>query len=107
MNYHGFAVPVKGFLIDEVLPASAAAKDFDARRNVYPQSVQYALQNLLDSHDTDRLASMIVNAGKRPTSSRIALISTMACRRATCPRTTSASPRMTSAAFNALWRCCR
>jgi cyclomaltodextrinase / maltogenic alpha-amylase / neopullulanase len=65
MNYHGFAVPVKGFLIDEVLPASAAAKDFDARRNVYPQPVQYALQNLLDSHDTDRLASMIVNAGKR------------------------------------------
>jgi glycosidase len=66
MNYHGFAVPVKGFLIDEVLPASAAAKDFDARRNVYPPSVQYALQNLLDSHDTDRLASMIVNAKKRP-----------------------------------------
>jgi glycosidase len=66
MNYHGFAIPVKGFLIDQVLPASAAAKDFDARRNVYPQSVQYALQNLLDSHDTDRLASMIVNAEKRP-----------------------------------------
>jgi glycosidase len=66
MNYHGFAVPVKGFLIDQVLPPSAAAKDFDARRGVYPQPVQFALQNLLDSHDTDRLASMIVNAGKRP-----------------------------------------
>ncbi len=66
MNYHGFAVPVKGFLIDQVLPASAAATDFDARRNVYPRSVQHALQNLVDSHDTDRLASMIVNAGKRP-----------------------------------------
>jgi cyclomaltodextrinase / maltogenic alpha-amylase / neopullulanase len=65
MNYHGFALPVKGFLIDRVLPASAAAKDFDARRNVYPRSVQNALQNLVDSHDTDRLASMIVNAGKR------------------------------------------
>ena len=58
--------PVKGFLIDQVLPASAAAKDFDARRNVYPPAVQYALQNLMDSHDTDRLASMIVNAGQRP-----------------------------------------
>jgi glycosidase len=66
MNYHGFAVPVKGFLIDQVLPPSAAAKDFDARRGVYPPPVQFALQNLLDSHDTDRLASMIVNAGKRP-----------------------------------------
>ena len=28
--------------------------------------MQYALQNLIDSHDTDRLASMIVNAGRRP-----------------------------------------
>ncbi len=28
--------------------------------------MQYALQNLMDSHDTDRLASMIVNAGQRP-----------------------------------------
>src|SRR4029077_7799126 len=28
--------------------------------------MQYALQNLMDSHDTDRLASMIVNAGRRP-----------------------------------------
>ena len=28
--------------------------------------MQYALQNLMESHDTDRLASMIVNAGRRP-----------------------------------------
>ena len=28
---------------------------------MYPDSVDYVLQNLLDSHDTDRLASMIVN----------------------------------------------
>ena len=62
MNYHGFAFPVKGFLIDRVLPASAAARDFDARRDAYPRDVQFALQNLVDSHDTDRLASMIVNA---------------------------------------------
>jgi glycosidase len=66
MNYHGFAVPVKGFLIDQVLPPSGAAHELDARRSVYPPAVQYALQNLMDSHDTDRLASMIVNAGKRP-----------------------------------------
>jgi glycosidase len=65
MNYHGFAVPVKGFLIDQVLPPSGAAHELDARRNVYPPAVQYVLQNLMDSHDTDRLASMIANAGKR------------------------------------------
>jgi cyclomaltodextrinase / maltogenic alpha-amylase / neopullulanase len=34
----------------------------DERRADYPEPVQLALQNLVDSHDTDRLASMIVNA---------------------------------------------
>jgi glycosidase len=66
MNYHGFSFPVKGFLIDEVLPPSGAARELDERRNGYPRPVQYVLQNLMDSHDTDRLASMIVNAGRRP-----------------------------------------
>ncbi len=66
MNYHGFAFPVKGFLIDEVLPPSGAARELDERRNGLPPPVQYAVQNLMDSHDTDRLASMIVNAGRRP-----------------------------------------
>ena len=66
MNYHGFSVPVKGFLIDEALAPSGAALQLNERRNEYPQAMQYALQNLIDSHDTDRLASMIVNAGQRP-----------------------------------------
>jgi cyclomaltodextrinase len=66
MNYHAFAFPVKGFLIDRLLPAAAAAREFDARRAGYSRPIQYALQNLVDSHDTDRLASMIVNAGQRP-----------------------------------------
>jgi glycosidase len=66
MNYHGFSYPVKGYLIDEVLPPSGAAREFDARRKMYSRVQQYALQNLMDSHDTDRLASMIVNAGRRP-----------------------------------------
>jgi cyclomaltodextrinase len=64
MNYHGFAFPVKGFLIDEVLPPSGFARELDARRNGHSRPVQYAVQNLMDSHDTDRLASMIVNAGR-------------------------------------------
>lgn len=66
MNYHGFAFPMKGFLIDQTLSPSGAAKLFNDRRNEYPVDVQYGLQNLTDSHDTDRLASMIVNAGRRP-----------------------------------------
>jgi glycosidase len=66
MNYFGFSFPVKGFLIDETLAPSGAARLFDERRQGFPLANQYALQNLMDSHDTDRLASMIVNAGRRP-----------------------------------------
>jgi glycosidase len=64
MNYHGFAFPTKGFLIDGTLPPSEYAALLNERREDYPEAVQYALQNLVDSHDTDRLASMIVNAGR-------------------------------------------
>lgn len=66
MNYYGFAFPVKGFLIDRTLAAPAFAEMLAARRTAYPLPVQYALLNLVDSHDTERLASMIVNAGRRP-----------------------------------------
>ncbi|HEX4415086.1 MAG TPA: glycoside hydrolase family 13 protein [Lacipirellulaceae bacterium] len=66
MNYHGFAIPTKGFLIDQTLAPSGAERQFNDRRNEYPPAMQYALQNLMDSHDTDRSASMIVNAGLRP-----------------------------------------
>jgi glycosidase len=66
MNYFGFAFPAKGFLIDDVLTPSEAVLQLSGRRTAYPEAVQQALQNLIDSHDTDRLASMIVNAGRRP-----------------------------------------
>ncbi|HVT30153.1 MAG TPA: alpha-amylase family glycosyl hydrolase, partial [Lacipirellulaceae bacterium] len=66
MNYYAFAFPVKGFLIDRTLAPSGAAKLLDERRDEFPPATRYALQNLVDSHDTDRLASMIVNAGRRP-----------------------------------------
>ena len=62
MNYHGFAFLVKGFLIDATLPASEFAVRFETRQRAYPWRVRLAMQNLIDSHDTDRLASMIVNA---------------------------------------------
>lgn len=66
MNYYAFSFPVKGFLIDEVLPPREAERQLNDRREAYSEATQYALQNLIDSHDTDRVASMIVNAGRRP-----------------------------------------
>ncbi len=62
MNYHGFAFLVKGFLIDGSLSPTQFVKEFAERSGKHPSRVRYALQNLIDSHDTDRVASMIVNA---------------------------------------------
>ncbi|MEM8866025.1 MAG: alpha-amylase family glycosyl hydrolase, partial [Planctomycetota bacterium] len=62
MNYHGFAFPMKGYLVDGTTSAGDAARELVARMNEFPSARRYALQNLMDSHDTDRLASMIVNA---------------------------------------------
>jgi glycosidase len=61
MNYYGFAMPVKGFLVDKNVKPSAFSKMLDERRGQLPEAIAYAMQNLMDSHDTDRLASMIVN----------------------------------------------
>ncbi len=62
MNYE-FAKAVMKFFIDEKV--AITPKQFDSTlaviRHMYPDSVNYVLQNLVDSHDTDRLASMIVN----------------------------------------------
>jgi len=61
MNYFAFAFPVKGFLIDGRIPPSRFASLLDSRREAFqPESIP-VLQDLVDSHDTDRLASMIVN----------------------------------------------
>lgn len=66
MNYHGFAFPVKGFLIDGTSEPSTFASMINERREEYPMEMQFVLQNLIDSHDTDRLASMIVNEARQP-----------------------------------------
>lgn len=62
MNYE-FAKAVMKFFVDKKL--AVTPEQFDstlaAIRHMYPDSIDYVLQNLLDSHDTDRLASMIVN----------------------------------------------
>jgi len=62
MNYR-FAAATTKFFIDQKNKISVS--QFDAElaqiRNDYPAEVNFVLQNLMDSHDTDRLASMIVN----------------------------------------------
>jgi cyclomaltodextrinase / maltogenic alpha-amylase / neopullulanase len=63
MNYHGFAYLVKGFLIDGTLTPHDFGQELVARLGEYPRAMQYAMQNLIDSHDTERVGSMIVNAG--------------------------------------------
>jgi glycosidase len=61
MNYHAFAFPLKGFLVDGRLSAHDFGRELALRRQKYPPAMQFVLQNLVDSHDTDRIASMIVN----------------------------------------------
>jgi cyclomaltodextrinase len=62
LNYR-FADAVKAFFIDRQSPIGAT--EFDERlaalRADCPPPTNLALMNLLDSHDTDRLASQIVN----------------------------------------------
>ncbi len=64
MNYYGFAFPVKAFLVDGKISAERFAHELSTRRSEYPAEMRPALQNLLDSHDTERIASMIVNRNR-------------------------------------------
>ncbi len=61
MNYWAFAEPAKGFLVDGAVKPSKFAEELNARRDKYPAPVQLAVWNVIDSHDTPRLAQMIVN----------------------------------------------
>lgn len=64
MNYHAFAFPVKGFFVDYAIAPSEFSRMILERKEDYAPQVRFAMQNLIDSHDTDRVASMIVNAGE-------------------------------------------
>ena len=61
MNYNAFTIPVKGYLIDDNIGSSKFVSLTNERREGFPPAVAYVMQNLMDSHDTDRLASMIAN----------------------------------------------
>jgi len=62
MNYR-FAAAVTKFFIDRTNRISPSQFDQELAqiRFDYPAEVNFVLQNLLDSHDSDRLASMIIN----------------------------------------------
>ena len=61
MNYYGFAMPVKGFLADNMMSGKAFVDMLGTRLEQYPRANRVAMLNLVDSHDTPRIASMIVN----------------------------------------------
>ena len=84
MNYYGFAVPVKGFFIDGKLSASGFAEKLNAARDKLPAKSVHFVQNLIDSHDTDRVASMIVNGETTRTISSAALRTSMGLSRIRC-----------------------
>jgi len=62
MNYE-FAKGVVKFFVNKKMKISPSQFDSTLKtiRNLYPSDIDYVLQNLIDSHDTDRLGSMIMN----------------------------------------------
>ncbi|MBZ0199873.1 MAG: glycoside hydrolase family 13 protein [Ignavibacteriaceae bacterium] len=66
MNYN-FAYAVKDFFInvDKKIKASAFIDELKKVDENYPDDNLYALQNLMDSHDTERLLSLIENPDRK------------------------------------------
>lgn len=62
MNYWAFLQPVKDFFINKRGTAESFWNTITSRMNAYSADVQAAMQNITDSHDTERLASQIVNS---------------------------------------------
>ncbi len=61
MNYHALAVPLDAFAFDGRTDAATFAAEVTSRFDAFPAATRPALMNVLAGHDTDRLASMIVN----------------------------------------------
>ena len=62
MNYQ-FAEPALAWIgnKDQRIPPSEVDRQLTNLRNAYPAEATFVLQNLADSHDTDRLVSKIFN----------------------------------------------
>jgi glycosidase len=63
MNYP-FTEAVQDYMIDQSMTASDFMKRLRSVREGLPDGAELVQQNLMDSHDTPRLASMIVNPGR-------------------------------------------
>lgn len=61
MNYHAFSMPVKGYFIDGVRDAQWFVHELGGRLEAWNSINPEAQLNVLDSHDTPRLASMVMN----------------------------------------------
>ncbi len=61
MNYHGFRVPVMKYFTGRKIKVSEFDRMLAERRALYPHSTNCLLQNLLSSHDTARILSVIKN----------------------------------------------
>ena len=61
MNYHALAIPLDAFAFDGRIDAATFADEVTSRFDAFPEATRPALMNILAGHDTDRLASMIVN----------------------------------------------
>jgi glycosidase len=66
MNYN-FTYACTEYFANErkKIPASAFDRRLQELREAFPAEVAYVMQNLLGSHDTDRIASRIVNRDKK------------------------------------------
>ncbi|MBD3615937.1 MAG: glycoside hydrolase family 13 protein [Gracilimonas sp.] len=62
MNYR-FAYAAKDFLIDDKIDTEEFVNRLEQIEEDYPDGAGHVLQNLMDSHDTARLASFTVNRG--------------------------------------------
>jgi glycosidase len=62
MNYR-FAYAAKDFLIDDKIDTEEFVDRLEQIDKDYPEGAGHVLQNLMDSHDTARLASFTVNPG--------------------------------------------
>lgn len=63
MNYR-FAYAAKDYLIDQRISLVEMENRLNQIKKDYPENAQDVLQNLMDSHDTARLASIIVSPGR-------------------------------------------
>lgn len=63
MNYP-FMDSVQEFMINQSITAEDFLDRLQAIKQKLPEDAEYVLQNLMDSHDTPRLASMVVNPGR-------------------------------------------